>query len=486
MNVTQRVLLFALAMVLLPSGAVLSAQQAAELSKLLPVLVVTGENNHDCEYTTDQVVELLEKTGRFEVTVTEDPSADLANARFAHSFRAIFLDYNGKRWGKAAENNFVAAVKWGVGVVVMHAANNAFEGWEAYEKICALCWRKDTGHGAFHKFDVDVVDRNHPITWDLPDMKAHPDELYHGLEPMHQTPYRTLMSARSSQKSGGSGKVEPMVLIHKYGKGRVFHTPLGHVWRNTPATRASMQDKQLRLLLARGTEWAATGKVTIKPEKFGVEAMPLPASSGRAHDPFVFRCVLDGRPRVAVVALQEKLWVSYDLAKPGLHKIWAGGIELVGSVYDGAHGPQPKTRGKALLEFESPTWQLQSAPRGPDGEPGILDVVLSYEGYRLRKSLNRKVVHFEYRLRRSGRQDVVVVEFPEVVMSHKPQLLRSFSVRGLAEGEKLVLREKAKYMIDRVRPISPLRPKIKGEEARFEFYNGSYQYVFEYKLQGGL
>ena len=30
--------------------------------------------------------------------------------------------------------------------------------------MCALMWRQGTGHGRFHSFDVNVTDRDHPVT----------------------------------------------------------------------------------------------------------------------------------------------------------------------------------------------------------------------------------------------------------------------------------------------------------------------------------
>jgi uncharacterized protein len=48
---------------------------------------------------------------------------------------------------------------------------------------------------------------------------------------------------------------EPMLLTIRYGKGRVFHTTLGH-------SAESMLDVGFVVTLDRGAEWAATGRVT--------------------------------------------------------------------------------------------------------------------------------------------------------------------------------------------------------------------------------
>jgi type 1 glutamine amidotransferase len=238
---------------------------AAQAPAPVPVLLVSGANNHDWEWTTPEIKTVLEETGRFAVTVTLEPAKDLAAPDLGQRFRALVLNYNGPRWGEPAEGNFLAAVRAGTGVVVIHAANNAFDGWKEYEQLVGLCWRQGTGHGTYHPFDVYVVDGNHPITRGMADMHQHPDELYHRLVPTPGAEYRVLLSAYSDPKAGGTGRFEPMGTVATFGQGRVFHTPLGHTWKDQLPTRATWFDPQLRRLVARGTEWAATGAVTLDP-----------------------------------------------------------------------------------------------------------------------------------------------------------------------------------------------------------------------------
>ena len=112
----------------------------------LQALIVSGQNNHDCEWTTPRLEALLEASGKFEVAVTTQPGEDLATSDL-RALDVIVLDYNGQRWGEAAERKFLAAVEGGVGVVVVHAANNAFRGWTEYETLVGDLWRNGTGHG---------------------------------------------------------------------------------------------------------------------------------------------------------------------------------------------------------------------------------------------------------------------------------------------------------------------------------------------------
>lgn len=59
-----------------------------------------------------------------------------------------------------------------------------------------------------------------------------------------------------------------MIMTLSYGKGRVFHTPMGHA-------DYSMKCVGFQSVMLRGTEWAATGKVTLPlPSNFpGTEAV---------------------------------------------------------------------------------------------------------------------------------------------------------------------------------------------------------------------
>jgi type 1 glutamine amidotransferase len=62
--------------------------------------------------------------------------------------------------------------------------------------------------------------------------------------------------------SKGTKVHEPMIWTVSYGKGRVFHTPMGH-------DANAMRCWGFAGTLTRGTEWAATGAVTLPlPKEF--------------------------------------------------------------------------------------------------------------------------------------------------------------------------------------------------------------------------
>ena len=250
-------------------------------------LLITGHNNHNWQYTSRVHKETLEGCGRFRVDITDDPAATLADAAGLKKYQLFVLDYNdyhqAKRWGEAsagggaAEKNFTAAVQSGVGVCAIHSANNAFKGWKEYEQMLGLMWREGTGHAAFHAFDVQIVDKEHPITKGMSDFKQRPDELYHKLVNSQKTSAHVLMQAMDDVKDG-SGQMEPMAFTLEYEKGRIFATPLGHVWTNDQKSKHTVVEGQFRALVCRGAEWAATGAVTLGPEWKDVRTHNVPSS----------------------------------------------------------------------------------------------------------------------------------------------------------------------------------------------------------------
>jgi type 1 glutamine amidotransferase len=248
------------------------AAQAPVSEPPIKTLLVTGFNNHNWQYTSRVHKDTLEGCGRFVVDITDDPKSTLADAATLSQYQLVVLDYNDsqaktpQRWGEAAEANFVKAVRGGAGVVAIHAADNAFVGWKDYEQMMGLMWISGTtGHGKFHPFKVEFTDRDHPISKGLSDFTTD-DELYHKLVNTQKAEFKLLAQAFDAKEINGSGENEPMALVHEFGKGRVFATPLGHVWGGPDDPHTSVVNPGFKALLVRGAEWAATGKVTLPTE----------------------------------------------------------------------------------------------------------------------------------------------------------------------------------------------------------------------------
>ena len=109
---------------------------------------------------------------------------------------------------------------------------------------------------------MTAQDPQHPILKGLPKVWMHVgDELYATLRGPGQN-MKVLATAHSEPANKGTGHDEPILMVINYGKGRVFHTTMGH---DVAALRCSASSRHF----SGGTEWAATGKVTQKvPPRF--------------------------------------------------------------------------------------------------------------------------------------------------------------------------------------------------------------------------
>ena len=153
-------------------------------------------------------------------------------------------------------------------------------------------------------------------------------------------------------------------------------------------------------------------------------------SVDRPMDPWVYRSVLDQRPRMISIALHGDLWIAYDTQQCGLYKAWKGGVNFDGAVYTTKHGPQPTSIGSAYLldPLDAPVWGLNT-----DGNPK--QVIPDYKGHLFQQGQ----VVLQYQIDQ-GDQQISIRETPEYIRDqHFPGLSRSFEVEGLAEGQQLTL-----------------------------------------------
>jgi type 1 glutamine amidotransferase len=281
----------------------LALGQSAVAAETIRVLIIDGQNNHNWQLMTPPMKQDLIDSGRFSVDVATTPEKQASKEAWGafhpdfSKYDVVLSNYNGEPWPEGVQKALESFVAGGGGLSIIHAANNAFEDWPEWNRMIGLGWRKNTfgdrltiddsgkvvrtpkgegpgsGHGPQHPFKVVIRDPDHPITKGMPREWMHAkDELYQGQRGPAQDMH-ILATAYADPSKKGSGTNEPMAWVIPYGKGRVFTTVLGHVGAKDTDTSA-IRDVGFKTLMLRGTEWAATGKVTI----------PIPANFPTADE----------------------------------------------------------------------------------------------------------------------------------------------------------------------------------------------------------
>lgn len=292
------------------------AEQPDSSPPKLKALIVDGQNNHVVwPKGTVMMKQYLEETGLFDVDVARtkftwraerekeflplagaQETKDLPEPKTDPDFAPEFDNYdvvisnfgnNTAPWPTATQTAFVKYVKNGGGFVTVHAADNAFGDWPQYNLMIGLGgWGgrpKNQGnyvyysnqgdlirdeksgpvgaHGPQHNIPI-VVRADHPITAGLPaGWLSAKDECYSKLRGPAENMI-VLATGKDMSGKAPTDRHEPMLMVLKYGQGRIFHTTLGH-------ESYSMEGVGFITTFLRGCQWAASGEVTLPvPEDF--------------------------------------------------------------------------------------------------------------------------------------------------------------------------------------------------------------------------
>ena len=191
------------------------------------VFLLSGgkRNHHGYRDQAFYLANVLENTGRFEVTIGED--AAILETPAIRKYDLIIVNADRRdpefKFTEGQQEAIFEFVRSGHGYVSIHGADNAAQDWlpdlegDARRRLLAL--RPARRQDQEGDFTVKIVDTSSPITRGISDF-AIEDELYYQLQMMPDVqPLATIEY---------QGTAWPVAWTRTFGKGRVFHTTMGH------------------------------------------------------------------------------------------------------------------------------------------------------------------------------------------------------------------------------------------------------------------
>jgi type 1 glutamine amidotransferase len=226
-------------------------------SETRKVVIVTGIDypGHKWKETAPALAAELRQDPRLKVDIVETPSF-LASPKLSEYDTVVlhFMNWETPDPGQSARENLARFVEEGGGMVAVHFACGAFQGWPEFEKLAGRVWDPNMRpHDPRGPFEVTMTDVEHPITAGMRPFETD-DELYTCLA--GETPVTVLAHAQSKVDQ----KYYAMAFVLEYGKGRVFHCPLGHDVK-------AIVNPPVAELFRRGCAWSAGLAPALPPSR---------------------------------------------------------------------------------------------------------------------------------------------------------------------------------------------------------------------------
>jgi type 1 glutamine amidotransferase len=145
------------------------------------------------------------------------------------------------------EKGLLEAIKDGVGLAGWHGG--LADSFRDYPNYQFMVGGQFVAHpGGIVDYEVNITDREDPITAGIEDFKMHSEQYYLHVDPHIEVLATTTFSGDHSPWIEGA--VVPVAWKKRWGEGRVFYCSLGHV-------AADFDVPEARELVARGMLWAS-------------------------------------------------------------------------------------------------------------------------------------------------------------------------------------------------------------------------------------
>jgi uncharacterized protein len=272
---------------------ILSFSAAAAAAPPIRVLIIDGFSNHDWRMTTARVVDILRRDGGFSTLVSTSPDSTASPEEIQkwlpplEQADVILMNCNDLAhpvdWSPAARQAIERFVHDGGGMYALHSANNSFADWPEYNRMIGMGWRKKdygtalevdangqivrippgegdrTSHGK--RVDALVTQLGeHPIHAGLPhEWRVADAEVYTFVRGPAEN-VQVISYSNDNRYHIGF----PVEWVVQYGRGRVYTSSLGHLWKgdvNPPAFRCVA----FQTLMVRALRWVAHREIDPAP-----------------------------------------------------------------------------------------------------------------------------------------------------------------------------------------------------------------------------
>lgn len=225
-------LLATIVVCVLMSACITHAEECCKKAPLNVLFEVGGWAGHDPVHLPVMLKDVLEKTGDFTVTITED--RDQFKAENIKNYDLVMIYTTGGNLSKEQEQGLCGFVENGGGLVGIHSATDSFKNSDAYWKMVG---GRFIGHGS-GTFKVKNTGKSHVVVKNTKDFEITDETYRHDFHPDAK-----LVILQRREMDG-----DPVSWVQYYGKGRVFVTGLGHA-------KPAWENPAFQELVTRGLLW---------------------------------------------------------------------------------------------------------------------------------------------------------------------------------------------------------------------------------------
>jgi len=209
------------------------------------LMVWGGWEGHEPKQCVDVFVPVLEAEGyQVEVSNTLDSFLDEAKMK---ALDLVVPCWTMGELSSEQEQGLAETIRSGVGLAGWHGGMcDAFRNNTTYQWMTGGQW---VAHpGGIVEYEVNIVNREDPITAGLADFSITSEQYYLHVDPSNEVLATTKITGADAPWTAGC--VMPVVWKRMWGEGRVFYSSLGHVAKDFAIP-------EVREIMRRGMLWAS-------------------------------------------------------------------------------------------------------------------------------------------------------------------------------------------------------------------------------------